>query len=214
MKNIISNSLGPRWYALFVRPRHEKAVATMLMHKGFMIFLPLFSFSRQWGRRPAEVLLPMFPCYVFCRFDVSVQRVAVLGTAGVARIVGFGRNATPVEDSEIAAIRRVVEAGVASEPWPYSNRGQTVRITKGALAGVEGTLMKLKNQHRLILSIKMLQRSVAVEIESSCVESTRLAVPGHSAACVSWGQAIRHAQPQADVQHSPNVPAIAIKEPF
>jgi hypothetical protein len=184
------------------------------MHKAFTIFLPLFSFSRQWGRRPAEVLLPMFPCYVFCHFDVSSQRVAILGTAGVARIVGLGRNATPIEDSEIAAIRRIVEAGVASEPWPYSNRGQTVRITKGALAGVEGTLMKLKNQHRLILSIEMLQRSVAVEIESSCVESTRLAVPGHSAACVSWGQASRHAQPQADVQHLLNAPAIATEGPF
>lgn len=159
----------------------------MLMHKDFMIFLPLFSFSTQWGRRPAEVLLPMFPCYVFCRFDVSAQRVAILGTAGVARIVGFGHNAAPVEDSEIAAIRRVVEAGVASEPWPYSNCGQTVRITEGALAGVEGTLMKLKNQHRLILSIQMLQRSVAVEIESSCVESASLQESGHSAACVSWG---------------------------
>jgi transcription antitermination factor NusG len=182
MEDAVSIRREARWYALFVRPRHEKAVAAMLTHKGLNVFLPLISFSRLWSRRRADVQLPMFPCYVFCHFDVSSQRVLVLGTAGVARIVGLCHTATPVEDSEIAAIMRVVEAGAASEPCPYSSRGQTVCITTGALAGMEGILIKFKNRHRLVLSIELLQRSVAVEIEDSCVESVRLQESGRSAA--------------------------------
>jgi transcription antitermination factor NusG len=187
MTDTVDSSRVPRWYALFVRPRYEKAVATVLARKGLNVFLPLISSSRLWGRRRADVLLPMFPCYVFCHFELNSQRVLILGTPGVARIVGLGHSATPVDDSEITAIIRVVEAGVASEPWPYSCWGQTVRITQGALAGVKGILVRSRNQHRLILSIELLQRSVAVEIESSCVECTTSSQPEQSTACVGQG---------------------------
>lgn len=173
MKDLISRGLGSRWYALFVRSRHEKAVATILTRKGLNVFLPLVSLNRRWGRRRAEVLLPMFPSYVFSHFDVSSQRVLVLATPGVAKIVGVGHRAMPLEDAEVGAIMRVVETGAASEPWPYLGSGQSVRITEGVLAGLAGTLVEFKNQHRLVLSIQLLQRSVAVEIESSCVESAK-----------------------------------------
>jgi transcription antitermination factor NusG len=158
-----------RWYAVFVRARYEKAVASQFDQKGLEVFLPLYKVSRLWGSRRAEVSLPLFPGYVFSRFDIMDQRIDVLRTSGVMTIVGTAHVATPIGDHEIEAIQRVAASGIAATPWPYLEAGQSVKVQSGALAGIEGVLVRSKSECRLVISVQMLQRSVAIEIESDCV---------------------------------------------
>jgi transcription antitermination factor NusG len=107
----------------------------------------------------------VFPGYLFCRMDLQ-QRVPMLNTPGVASIVGVGRCAAPVQDSEIRAIQRIIESGLPVAPSPFLKAGQFVYIDRGPLAGVEGIVIASKNHNRLVVSVEMLRRSVTVEIES------------------------------------------------
>jgi transcription antitermination factor NusG len=158
-----------RWYALQVRSRYEKAVANALQSKGICEFLPLYVSRRQWAHRVAEVDAPLFPGYVFCRFDPMERRVPVLTTPGVMGIVGFGGKPVPVDAGEIESIHRVLESGLAAEPWKFIASGQRVRIEHGALTGVEGYLLEAKTNHRLLLSVTLLQRSVAIQVDAAWV---------------------------------------------
>lgn len=157
------------WYALQVRTRHEKAVAAALRNKGFAEFLPVYKARRQWSQRVAEVELPLFPGYVFCSFDPEEKRVLIATTPGVIGLVGFDGKATPVNREEIDAIHRVLRLGIAAEPWKYMETGQRVRVVHGALAGLEGIFVEAQKHHRLLLSVSLLQRSVAIQIDSAWV---------------------------------------------
>jgi len=139
-----------------------------LRDRGYEEFLPLYRAQRRWSDRVKELELPLFPGYLFCRFDVS-DRLPILTTPGVMGIVGFGKTPVPIEPGEIAAIHRVLETGVAAEPWKYIVSGQRVRVEHGALAGLEGIFIETKKDHRLLLSVTLLQRSVAVQIDAACV---------------------------------------------
>jgi transcription antitermination factor NusG len=152
-----------------VRSRHEKAVAAALRNKGFEEFLPLYESRRRWGQRIVEIELPLFSGYVFCRFDPGERRVPVATTPGVMGIVGFGGKAMPLDEGEMAAIRRVIELGMAAEPWKYVQTGQRVRIEHGALAGIEGVFVAAQKNHRLLLSLTLLQRSVTIQIDATSV---------------------------------------------
>lgn len=156
------------WYALQVRPRFEKSVADTLVSKGFEGFLPMYRHRSRWSDRIKEVHLPLFSGYLFCRFDVN-NRLPVLITPGVMQIVGIARVPHPVEDEEIAALQAITLSGLKAEPRSYLNIGERVRIEVGPLAGVEGILNSLKGTNRLIVSVGLLQRSVAVEIDESWV---------------------------------------------
>ena len=166
---------APRWYALHVRSRFEKHVSAVLRNKGFDEFLPVYRSRRQWTQRIAEIDLPLFPGYVFCRFELSERRVPIVTTPGVMGIVGFGGKPIPIDEGEIEAIYRVLETGVAAEPWKYMPYGQRVRIEHGALAGLEGIFVEVKKNHRLLLSVSLLQRSVGIQIDAASV------TPVHSA---------------------------------
>jgi transcription antitermination factor NusG len=168
-----SDASAARWYALQVRSRHETIAAAILENKGYDRFLPLCRSRRMWSDRIVHLDLPLFPGYVFCRFDPADRSVPILTTPGVVRIVGVGSRAVPVDDAEIAAIQAIVKSGFATEPWPYLRLGNPVRIRYGALSGVEGLLVEKKSRHRLIVSITLLQRSVAVEIDSAWVTPLR-----------------------------------------
>jgi len=161
--------VAQRWYALHVRSRYEKAVASVLQSKGFAEFLPSYISRRQWSQRIAEIELPLFPGYVFCRFDPTQRRVPILTTPGVMGIVGFGGTPVPLEAGEMEAIRLVLQNGAVAEPWKYTASGQRVRVEYGALAGLEGIFVEVKKHHRLLLSLTLLQRSVAIEIDAACV---------------------------------------------
>lgn len=157
---------GPefQWFALLVKSQHEKSVASALHGKGYEQFLPLYNVSRRWSDRIKQLALPLFPGYVFCRFDMN-KRLGILITPGVLQVVGAGKVPIPVNDSEIEAIRSIVQSGLQAEPWPFLRVGQRVRIERGSLEGVEGILVAIKKTHRLIVSVTLLQRSVAVELD-------------------------------------------------
>ncbi len=168
-----------RWYALQVRTRWESSTSSLLCGKGYQTFYPTYTTEKRWRRGASSgTTAPLFPGYVFCQFD-PLMRLPVLVTPGVIAVVGRGRIPVPVEDSEIEAIQRVVSSGLRAEPWPYLEVGQQVRIQDGALSGLGGILTSFRGTSRIVVSVSLLCRSVALEIDRSgvCpVQSTGSAV--------------------------------------
>lgn len=159
---------GEQWYALQLRSRWESSTAAMLSCKGYQTFLPVYKTAKRASGRSHEVQAPLFPGYLFCRFNVC-DRLPVLITPGVISVVGIGRVPAPVEESEIEAIQRMVSTGMRVEPCPYLEVGQLVRIADGAMSGIEGVLTSFKGTRRIVVSISLLRRSVALEIDRSGV---------------------------------------------
>jgi len=126
-------------------------------------FLPLYRQRHRWSDRFEEVDLPLFPGYVFCHFN-PFNRLPVLTVPGVVQIVGAAKNLLPIDESEIAAIKAAVKSGLPTRPSPFLEIGQKVRIEYGPLCGIEGILLGFRGRQRLVLSITLLQRSVAVDI--------------------------------------------------
>jgi transcription antitermination factor NusG len=162
------------WYALRVRTSREKSVSCLLRHKGFHEFLPLYAICRRWSDRIQQVDLPLFPGYVFCRFNAQ-NRLPILTTPGVVHVVGMGPTPEPVDEGEITALQSVVESGLLMQPWPFLKVGQRVVIEDGPLRNVEGILKDVKGSRNLIISITLLQRSVSV-----CIERTGVRPLGQS----------------------------------
>lgn len=155
---------GLSWYAVRTRPRFEAVSAAALQRKGLTDFVPTWRSRRRWSDRVKELDLPLFPGYIFCRFHVS-DRIPVLACPGVVHIVSAGNNPIPVEEKEIESVRKICAAGVAAQPWTSIAAGQRLTITRGPLRGVEGTLIRVKDNYRLVVSISLLQRSVVAELE-------------------------------------------------
>lgn len=162
------------WFALQVRAQREAFVAEYLGCKGYELFLPLYACRKRWSDRIKNVQLPLFPGYLFCRFDLN-DRLPILKTPWLLQIVGFNRIPTPVDEQEIQAVRTLVASGAAAQPCPFISIGEKVRIDSGPLRGVVGVLTQFKGAHRLVVSITLLQRSVAVEIDSALVTPERSA---------------------------------------
>jgi transcription antitermination factor NusG len=160
------------WYALQVRSRKESYVASQILGQGYECMLPTYKSVRQWSDRVKEIEQPLFPGYLFCRFDFQNRR-PVVSTPGVLQIVGYGRTAIPVSDEEIQALQLAVSSGMPKQPWPYLEVGQRVRVVYGTLTGLEGILVNVKGNHRVVLSVTLLQRSVAMEVESSWLSPAR-----------------------------------------
>src|SRR5580658_1486287 len=158
------------WFALTAEPRHEKVIAENLRGKGLESFVPLYRARRQWTDRVQCVDLPLFPGYVFCRFAYA-SRLPVLNTPGVTSVVGFSDGPTPVTDDEISHIRAIQASGLPSQPWPYLQVGQKARIERGSLAGLEGVLIREKDSLRVVVSIELLRRAVAVEIDRDMIRA-------------------------------------------
>jgi transcription antitermination factor NusG len=158
------------WYALTVRPQHEKAVADQLRAKVLESYLPLYRARRRWSDRIQTVDLPLFSRYVFCRFNFEA-RLKVLQISSIVSIVGFGGKPCPIPDHEIETIQAVVGSGLPFSPWPFLHIGQRVRVTQGALEGLEGILARKKSGYRVIVNMEMLNRAVAVEIEQDLVRA-------------------------------------------
>ena len=163
------------WFALYVKPRHEKNVASILRGKGYDEFVPLY--KRRSSSRTTE--LPLFPSYVFCRFPED-RRLPVLVTPGVFSIVECGGRPAPVGHDEIVTLRRVVAANLGREPWPDLPVGGKVRIAAGPLQGVEGVVVTHRSGNRLIVSVDLLKRSVAVELERHWLEQPAPFAGGNS----------------------------------
>jgi transcription antitermination factor NusG len=169
MDELISVCESTEWYAVYTRHQHEKCVAENLLGRGLEVFLPVYEAVRQWNDRQKRLSLPLFPCYVFIRGNFQ-RREKVLSTPGVHSIVGFGGHPAAIEKCEIDAIRLAVETHLRIEPHPFLRHGDQVRVKFGPLAGVEGILIRKRGFTRLILSAELLQKSVSVEVDASCVE--------------------------------------------
>jgi transcription antitermination factor NusG len=162
------SSFAPAWFAVAVRPQHEKAVAGALRARGIEQYLPLYRARRRWSDRWKELDLPLFAGYVFVRFAPAGRR-EVLTTPGLVAIVGFGGRPAEILPEQIAAVRRLSDSGLRLEPWPFLKTGQRVRIERGPLAGLEGVLVRVKAPWRLIVSVDLLERSVAAEVDREAV---------------------------------------------
>ena len=152
------------WYALRVQSRFGSLASATLRGKGYEEFFPLYRSRRRWSDRVKELELPLFPGYSFCRFDVS-HRLPILTTPGVIGIVGIGKIPAPVDLDEIEAVRLILRSGLAAQPWPLLRVGSKVYIERGPLVGLEGIVTNTDKVFRLIVSVSLLQRSVAVEID-------------------------------------------------
>ncbi|MCB1019303.1 MAG: hypothetical protein KDC27_05210 [Acidobacteria bacterium] len=154
------------WYVLQVNPRAEKFVHDVLTGKGYEALLPLYVPNTRDRRGRAPTARPLFPGYVFCRMSAQVFGPLVT-TPRVVGLVGFGGIPCPVDEREIASLRKVHSADAQVEPWEYLKAGDQVELRQGPLAGVRGTLVRFKGKHKLVLSVSLLQRSMAVEIDAS-----------------------------------------------
>ncbi len=175
----MSQNNSCHWYAIRVRSQHEDLVARHLRVRGLEAFTPFYRQQHRWSDRFREIELPLFPGYVFCQFN-PLNRLAVLTVPGVVHVVGTGKRLVPIDEEEIAAIQAAVKSGFSTKPWPFVEIGQRVRIEYGSLCGIEGILLGFRGHHRIVLSITLLQRSVAVEINGEWARplSRRREIPG------------------------------------
>jgi transcription antitermination factor NusG len=152
------------WYAVHVRSRFEYATSSALRDRGYESFLPVYRSKRAWSDRVKELDMPLFPGYVFCRFDAT-NPWGVVNSPGVAYVVSAGKQYLPVDDQEIAALRALCGSKLAVEPWPYLEVGRRVVLERGPLCGAEGIVVELKKQARIVVSVSLLRRSVSAEID-------------------------------------------------
>ena len=152
------------WYAIKVKPQHESVVYQALNYTSIEAFHPTCKAKRKWSDRVKIIDEPLFTGYVFGRF-IFENRVSILRIPGVASIVGFSGQPAPIPEEEIAVIQRITASGLAVKPFPFLKVGQTVRIERGPLAGVEGILTAEKDEWRMVVGIQMLQRAVSVTID-------------------------------------------------
>jgi len=168
---VLSANSESSWFAIQTWPRHERKVAAELGEKGVSVFLPLFGEKRQWSDRRRFVESPLFPQYVFVRIPSETSaRIPVLRTNGVRGFVGKRGAGLPVPDSEIDAIRAVLAQGVPFKPHSFLNIGKRVRIRGGSLDGVVGILTAVNNDTTLVVSVELIQRSLAIRITGFALE--------------------------------------------
>ena len=156
------------WYAVMVKPGQENFASRALSNRGYEQLSPRCRVRRQWSDRIKQLEVALFPGYLFCKFDPN-DRLPILTSPGVFGIVSFGGVPHPIDDGEVARIKLLVASGKNAEPWPYLKAGERVLIGSGPLSGMEGILIQVKNQLRLVVSVTLLQRSVAVEIDAESV---------------------------------------------
>ena len=159
----------PYWYAIQTRSRHEKVVRDQLAAKSITHLLPLWRKRSVWKDRIKYIDVPLFGGYLFSYFALQ-DRIPVLETVGVVRIVGINGRPMPIPDEQITAVRTMMQHRLPCSPYPYLVEGMRVRIKSGLLAGAEGILLAKKQRHRLVISVDLIQQSVAVDVDSAEVE--------------------------------------------
>jgi transcription antitermination factor NusG len=162
-------NLNHSWYAVCTRHQHEKTAAKILEYKEFEVFLPVYKARRRWQDRVKEVSVPLFPGYLFVKAGRE-GCLPILTTPGVSSIISCGGQPSTIPFSEIEGIRRIVQSTLRVEPHPFLRCGDRVRVKYGPIAGVEGILLRKKNVARLVISVEMLGKSAAVEVDATHVE--------------------------------------------
>jgi transcription antitermination factor NusG len=159
-----ANQHSARWFALRVKSRHEKIVALAARNKGFEEFLPLYRWQQTWSDRSKWVEMPLFPGYVFCRLDPA-NRLPLLTIPGVLNFVSLGKTPVSIDDAEIACVQAAVRSDLVTEPCSFVDGGPRIRLDRGPLAGTEGILINAADRHQVVVSLTVLRRSIAVNIE-------------------------------------------------
>lgn len=157
------------WYAVYVCSRHEKQVLTQLQERSISCFLPVYRSMRRWKDRRKELELVLFPGYVFVHIDLK-DRLRVLQLPSVVRFVSFYGHPAPLPDTDIEILSKGLASGIRAEPHPYLKVGHRARVRSGPLAGAQGILMRRKDKFRVVLSIDLIMRSVAVEVDEADIE--------------------------------------------
>jgi transcription antitermination factor NusG len=170
MPRVAEGGAERRWYAAYTCANHEKSVAKQLEARSVEPFLPVYEKLSRWKDRRVKVQLPLFSGYVFVRMRLE-EKLRVLQVPGLVRLVGFNGQPTPLADDEVEAMRNGLGEGVLAEPCPYLQVGRRVRIKSGALRGLEGVLLKKKHGYRFVLSLELIQRSIAVEVDAADLEA-------------------------------------------
>ena len=160
---------GAHWYALYTAPRHEKRVADQISRQGIACFLPLYRSVRRWKDRRKELALVLFPGYVFVRMELQ-NRLRVLQLPGAVRLLTFNGQPTPLPEEEIENLRNHLSRSGGVEPHPYLSVGHRVRVRSGPLRGLEGMILRTKDRCRIVVSIHLIMRSVAVEVDEGDLE--------------------------------------------
>lgn len=157
------------WYAAYTVARHEKRVALQMQGSGIDHFLPLYRSLHRWKDRKKQVELPLFPSYVFVRLPLK-DRLQVLRLPGVVQLVSCKGEPVPLPEGEMEALRNGWAQRLSLEPCPYLKMGCRVRVYRGPLSGMEGFLVRRKEKCRVVLSIDLIARSVAAEVDEDDVE--------------------------------------------
>lgn len=156
----------PRWYAAYTSANHEKRVAIQLTQRSIEHFLPLYESVRRWKDRRMKLQLPLFPGYVFVRLALH-DRLRVLNIPGVARLVGFHGQPTPLPEGEIEALRESLVQNLRMQPYPFLTVGRRVRIKAGPLSGLEGIFVRRSGKFRFILTMDLIARSIQVDVDAA-----------------------------------------------
>jgi transcription antitermination factor NusG len=164
------NAAQVHWYATYTCARHEKSVARQLQERNINCFLPLYKSWHRWADRRKQVELALFPGYVFVHIDPR-ERLRVLQLPGVVRLVGFNGAPAPLPENDIESLRNGLEQGIYAQPHPYLRTGRRVLVVRGPLAGAQGVLLRKKDKLRFVISIDVLMRSVAVELDAEDIVS-------------------------------------------
>jgi len=163
-------SVGPAWYAIWTRSRHEQVVREQLERKGLEAFLPTITKWSRWKDRKKQIDWPLFPGYCFARFD-GADRLPVLKCIGVVNIVSFDGEIVAIPEHEIDGIRRLVESDLQFDPCPLIREGMMVEVTHGPLKGVVGRLVRKGAHARLILSVDLIGQAVSVDVDAADVKA-------------------------------------------
>jgi transcription antitermination factor NusG len=168
------------WYAVLTRSRQEKIAASMLDYVAVANFLPLITQERRWSDRKQTVSMPLFPGYLFVRIVRSSDiLLRVLKVPGVVDFVRNRNGPMAIPENEIENVHAVLSHGAGCSPHSFLKAGDRVRVVRGALTGVEGTLIRSGSQSKLVISVEMIQRSVAVNVDSSDVEHVSRVLAPH-----------------------------------
>lgn len=160
----------PHWYALYTNPRHEKVVARQLKERCVENFLPLYRTWHRWKDRRKQVELALFPGYVFVRIEEQ-NKLQVLNTPGAVNLVSFNGKLAALPEPEIVALRNALDNEVCAEPCPFLRVGRRVRVARGPMIGAEGILSRKKDKYRVVISVEVLMRSVALEVDGADLEA-------------------------------------------
>lgn len=169
MSEISGEEPGANWYAIYTAPRHEKRIAEQIERRRISCFLPLYRSVRRWKDRRKELKLALFPGYLFVRIPLE-KRLQILQLPGVVRFVAFNGQPTPMPKDEIESLRNRLSGSSTMEPHPYLRLGRKVRVHSGAMRGLEGILVRRKDFCRVVFSIDLIMRSVAVDVDEADVE--------------------------------------------